>query len=210
MTREATGTVFIVDDDAAVRDSLTLLLTLRGYMTLCFSDGDAFLAAIDAESRGCVLLDLLMPGKDGLEIQAEMGRRGIALPLIMVTAHGDVATARNALKAGAFDFLEKPIDDALLFKAINEALAIDNEARVKIDQQIDLRGRLARLTPREREVLELVLQGRHNREVAVLLGISSRTVEVYKARLMDKLHVDRLPELIRLVMELDSSAKSSS
>jgi FixJ family two-component response regulator len=202
MSVDAAGTVFIVDDDAAVRDSLSLLLGLRGYKTRSFARGEDFLAAIDSASRGCVLLDLRMPNVDGIAVQAALAARGIRLPVIILTAHGDVASARTALKGGAFDFLEKPIDDTLLMATIDAALGRDASARIVGERYDALRRRVARLTPRERQVLGAVIDGRHNREIAADLGISPRTVEVYKARLMDKLQIDRLPELIRLALEL--------
>jgi two-component system response regulator FixJ len=143
-----------------------------------------------------------MPDTDGLEVQSRLSAAGIGVPVIILTAHGDVATARAALKAGAFDFLEKPIDDALMLKTIEAALARDAEVRVREDRRATVLRQLARLTPRERQVLKLVVDGHHNREVARVLGISPRTVEVYKARVMDKLQVDRLPDLIRLAIDL--------
>jgi RNA polymerase sigma factor (sigma-70 family) len=198
--------VFIVDDDDAVRDSLGLLLGLRGYSTRGFASGKDLLSSVDRSARGCILLDLRMPDMDGLEVQAELAAREIKVPIIIMTAHGDVAAARATLKAGAFDFLEKPIDDALLRTTIDAALTHDLEAHNRADQQTVLQARLARLTPREREVLELVVHGRHNREIAAELSISPRTVEVYKARVMDKLQVDRLPDLIRIALGLDLSS----
>ncbi len=200
--------VFIVDDDYAVRDSLALLLGLRGYATQTYADGDEFLAAVDASSRGCVLLDFRMPGKDGLAVQAMLAARGITLQIIVLTAHGDAATARAALKGGAFDFLEKPFEEGALLDTIQAALARDAESRVRHDEQSALQRRLARLTPREREVLERVVQGFHNREIALTLGISPRTVEVHKARIMDKLQLNRVPELIRLALEFDLVGQS--
>jgi RNA polymerase sigma factor (sigma-70 family) len=202
MSVDSAGTVFIVDDDAAVRDSLSLLLGMRGYKTRSFVRGEHFLAAIDPAACGCVLLDLRMPSVDGIEVQAALAARGIALPIIILTAHGDVASARTTLKGGAFDFLEKPIDDTLLMATIDAALGRDASARIEGERSDALRRRVARLTPRERQVLGAVIDGRHNREIAADLGISPRTVEVYKARLMDKLQIDRLPELIRLALEL--------
>jgi two-component system, LuxR family, response regulator FixJ len=199
--------VFIVDDDDAVRDSLALLLGLRGYATRSFARGEDFLSAIDRLATGCILLDLRLPGIDGLAVQAELATRGITVPIIMLTAHGDAATARASLKAGAFDFLEKPIDDAVLRATIEAALARDHEARDRASRRAAWQGRLARLTPREREVLQLVVHGRHNREIAAALSISPRTVEVYKARLMDKLQVDRLPDLIRIALDLELSSR---
>lgn len=195
--------VFIVDDDDAVRDSLALLLGLRGYATRSFARGEDFLAAIDRNASGCILLDLRLPGIDGLAVQTKLAASEIPLPIIMLTAHGDAATARAALKAGAFDFLEKPIDDALLRATIEAALARDHEARDRARRRAAWQDRLARLTPREREVLGLVVHGRHNREIAATLHISPRTVEVYKARVMDKLQVDRLPDLIRIALDFE-------
>jgi FixJ family two-component response regulator len=156
---------------------------------------------MDPAARGCVLLDLRMPDVDGIAVQAVLAARGITLPVIILTAHGDVASARAALKGGAFDFLEKPIDDTLLLRTIDAALGRDASARIESERSDALRRQVARLTPRERQVLAAVIDGRHNREIAAELGISPRTVEVYKARLMDKLQIDRLPELIRLALE---------
>ena len=199
--------IFIVDDDDAVRDSLALLLGLRGYATRGFARGEEFLATIDRSASGCILLDLRLPGIDGLAVQTELAAREIPLPIIILTAHGDVATARAALKSGAFDFLEKPIDDAVLRATIESALARDHEVRDRASRQAAWQDRLARLTPREREVLDLVVHGRHNREIAAALGISPRTVEVYKARVMDKLQVDRLPDLIRIALDFEISSR---
>ncbi len=194
--------VHIVDDDNAVRDSLSLLLGLRGYATRTFASGDAFLADIDASASGCILLDLRMPGLEGLAVQSELARRSIAMPIIVLTAHGDAASARAALKGGAFEFLEKPVDDALLGKTIEAALAQDAQARAVAGRREALRRQLERLTPREREVLDRVVRGQHNREIALEFGISPRTVEVHKARIMDKFQVERMPELIRIAIDL--------
>ena len=194
-------TVFIVDDDAGVRDSLAMLLELKGFRTRTFAAAEAFLAEYRPEWPGCLVLDLRMPGMTGLELQAELARRGSGLPVIIITAHGDVATTRSALKGGAVDFIEKPIDDEALVAAIAAALDRDARSRERAQAAAGAAERLARLTGREREVLALVAEGRHNREIAVALGISPRTVEVYKARMMEKLQVRRLPDLVRLVLE---------
>jgi FixJ family two-component response regulator len=194
-------TVFIVDDDAGVRDSLAMLLELKGFRTRTFAAAEAFLAEYRPEWPGCLVLDLRMPGMSGLELQADLARRGSALPVIIVTAHGDVATTRSALKGGAVDFIEKPIDDEALVAAIAAAFDRDARGRERAQAAAGAAERLARLTGREREVLALVAEGRHNREIAVALGISPRTVEVYKARMMEKLQVRRVPDLIRLVLE---------
>lgn len=184
-----------MDDDAAARDSLALLLSLKGYRTLAFARAEDFLATFREEWRGCLLVDVRMPGMDGLALQRELKLRNVALPVIVMTAHGDVATARHALRAGAVDYLEKPLDDHVLVAAIDEALAF----RV-VTGAIPQRDDFSRLTPREREVMEMLVEGLANREIAVQLDISPRTVEVYKARLMEKLNVKGLAELIRLAL----------
>jgi FixJ family two-component response regulator len=194
-------TVFIVDDDAGVRDSLAMLLELKGFRTRTFAAAEAFLAEYRPEWPGCLVLDLRMPGMTGLELQADLARRGSTLPVIVITAHGDVATTRSALKGGAVDFIEKPIDDEVLVAAIAAALDRDARERERAQAAAGAAERLARLTGREREVLALVAEGRHNREIAVALGISPRTVEVYKARMMEKLQVRRVPDLVRFVLE---------
>lgn len=198
-------TVFIVDDDAPVRDSLAMLLELKGYHTRTYPSAEEFLERYRPEWAGCLVLDLRMGGMSGIDLQAELARRGIGLPVILVTAHGDVATTRTALKAGAVDFIEKPIDDEALLTAIAAAMNSDTRARRAAAERAATGERLARLTPREREVLDRVAGGRHNREIAAELGISPRTVEVYKSRLMEKLQVDRIPELIRLVLDYQGS-----
>lgn len=195
-------TVYIVDDDLGVRESLSLLLGLKGLPTRAFASAAGFLEVCRPEWSGCLLLDLKMPGMGGLELQAELASRGINLPVIVVTAHGDVSSARASFKAGAVDFVEKPIDDEALLAAIRAALDRDSHARAESVESAQVAERLARLTPREREVLDLVAEGRHNREIAAALEISPRTVEVYKSRLMEKLQVRRLPDLVRLVMRL--------
>lgn len=195
-------TVHVVDDDGAVRDSLCLLLRLHGFAPQPHASGDAFLAEVgEAAPAAIVLLDLRMPGMSGADVQAALAARELKWPVIMLTAHGDAASARNALKAGAVDFIEKPVDDTVLLAAIEHAAAEAEAADAVAARRAETERRLARLTPREREVLAMVVDGRHNREVAQALGISPRTVEVYKARLMDKLDVERLPDLIRLALE---------
>lgn len=195
----AVQTVHIVDDDAAVRDSLSLLLELKGIAAHAYASAEAFLEAYDGQP-GCVVVDLRMPGMSGLALQAELKRRGIALPVVMVTAYGDVPTARAALKAGAFDFVEKPIEEERLLATLEAALRMAQAERATAEELADFRARLERLTAREREVLDMVVEGRHNREIAEALAISPRTVEVYRARMMEKLHVRRLPDLVRLML----------
>jgi len=201
--------VTIVDDDAGVRDSLALLLGLHGYAVRAYASGEALLDAVRDDWRGCLLIDLRMPGMDGLALQTELAARSISLPVIILTAHGDAGNARSALKAGAFDFLEKPVDDALLIEMIEAATRVEAETHAASTERAQVERRIQRLTPRERQVFDLVVAGRHNREIAAALTISPRTVEVYKARMMDKLQVERLPDLIRLSLATPPASASS-
>ncbi|MBI2959328.1 MAG: response regulator transcription factor [Betaproteobacteria bacterium] len=200
-------TVYIVDDEPAVRESLALLLRLHGFVSRGFASGEEFLSACAPGWAGCVLLDLRMPGMSGLALQAAMADRGITLPVVVVTAHGDVAAARAMLKAGALDFLEKPLDKNQLLAAVRAAFERNAEDRAHVLAVAQAKQCIERLTPREREVLDLIVAGQHNREIAAELGISARTVEVYKARLMEKLRVDRLPDLIRLMLTVASDKR---
>jgi FixJ family two-component response regulator len=195
---EAGLAVYIVDDDAAVRDSLSLLLSLRGYRTATFACAEAFLEALQPDWAGCVLADLRMPGMSGLELQQALAERGVPLPVVIVTAHGDVASARAAFQAHAVDFLEKPFDDAGPAAAVEACFSRERERLATGEVTRRRAESLAMLTDREREVLALLVLGLHNRDVAERLGISPRTVEVHKARIMAKLGARNLAELIRL------------
>ena len=189
-------TVYIVDDDAAVRDSLSLMLGLAGYRTALFADAEALLAAWREDWAGCVLADLRLPAKSGLELQAELRARGAALPFIIMTAHGDVPSARTAFQAQAIDFLEKPFDHAQLRAAIDTAFSREG---ARLERAGDA-AKLATLTEREREVLEHAAKGLHAKEIAAALGISPRTVEVHKTRIMEKLGARNVAELVRFVL----------
>jgi RNA polymerase sigma factor (sigma-70 family) len=193
-------TVFIVDDDPSVRDALSLLLGVRGYRTAMFASGEAFLQTWKAAWSGCLLIDIRMSGMDGLSLQQELIGRGCRIPVIIMSGHGDVSMARAAFKADAVDFLEKPFDDAKLIAAIDEALGRARADRSEQQRRSQSRELLDELTPREREVMQLVVLGRHNREIGPALGISVRTVEVHKARLMSKLGVDNVADLVRISM----------
>jgi FixJ family two-component response regulator len=193
-------TVFIVDDDASVRDSLSLLLSLRGYSTATFASAEDFLAAVQADWRGCVVLDVRMPGMSGLELQQVLADSGPTLPVIVITAHGDVAAARQAFLADAVDFIEKPFDGAQLLKAIENALA-GIRAMSRVQSDAEAKAHKAVLSAREREVMALMVKGMHNRRIAEELGISHRTVEVHKARVMEKMGVRTVIELVRMVDE---------
>jgi RNA polymerase sigma factor (sigma-70 family) len=190
--------VHIVDDDPSIRDSLGLLLGLRGYRSAQFASAEDFLAALEADWCGCVLADLRLPGIDGLGLQQELKRRGSHLPVAIITGHGDVAAARAAFKAEAVDFIEKPFDDESVIRAIESAFAREF---ARLEQRGAERARsdaLARLTTREREIALLLAEGFHNRAIASRLGISPRTVEVHKARIMEKLEARSLADLIRI------------
>jgi FixJ family two-component response regulator len=194
-------TVYIIDDDPSIRDSLALMLGLAGYRVSLFADAESFLSAWQADWRGCVVADLRLPGLTGVDVQEELARRGSALGVVIITAHGDVATARRAFRAEAVDFLEKPFEQAELLKAIEHACARDAERRRRQAADPTLPGRLAGLTEREREVLGHVARGLHAKEIARSLGISPRTVEVHKARLMAKLEARNVAELVRIAVQ---------
>lgn len=182
-------TIFIVDDDASVRDSLGLLLGLRGYRTQIFANAETFLKAFSPAWRGCILLDIRMPGMTGLELYAELRRRECSVPVVIITAYGDVATARAALKVGAADFLEKPVDDELLIDVLRNALGTE-----EVRHEEATRGREAdrprAFTVREQQVMKLTAEGLPARKIAETLGISPRTVEVYRSRIVHKVRRD--------------------
>lgn len=188
----------IVDDDDALRDSLGLLLRFKNYEVAEFAGGEALLAAEPAPALDCLVLDLKMRGMNGLDVLDAVKGRGLMMPVIVVTAFGDVSSAKRALKSGAFDFLEKPIHEDQMLRAIEEALAQFDQVLAQAAEQSSLDERIARLTGREKQILDAVLLGRHNREIAAELTISVRTVEVYKSRMMEKMQVTRLAELVRL------------
>jgi FixJ family two-component response regulator len=190
-------TVVLVDDDAAVRDALALTLSLRGYRARVFASAEDLLDVVDGSWEGCVVADLRMPGLSGLDLVERLASRAIALPFVIITAHGDVASARAAFRLDAVDFLEKPFDDDELCVAVEAAFAREAARLAKVDA-LDARDRaLAALSPREREIATMVASGMRNPAIAEQLGISPRTVEVHKARVMEKLGASGLDDLIR-------------
>jgi FixJ family two-component response regulator len=197
-------TVYIVDDDASVRDSLSLMLGLAGYRVALYADAESFLEAWHEPWRGCVLADLRLPGASGIELQAELRRRGTALPVVIMTAHGDVPTARKAFQAQAVDFLEKPFDHAQLREAIRTAFALEEQRMRHADSRREAMEKLAVLTAREREVLNQAARGLHAKEIGRALGISPRTVEVHKSRIMVKLGVRNVAELVRFALAAET------
>lgn len=196
-------TVFIIDDDASVRDALALSLGLYGYPVQVFGDAESLLNAYGPEWRGCLLIDIRMPGMNGLALQRRLLDLGCHIPAIIMTGHGDIEAAREAFRAQAIDFLEKPIDPERLKCALDEAFASQARESAGEERLATFERLLATLTPREREVMDLVVGGRHNREIAAYLGISARTVEVHKAHLQAKLRVENLPDLVRLSLLAD-------
>ena len=195
------STVFLVDDDASIREALRLLISLKGLRSSVFASAEDFLAVYNPSWRGCLLTDLKMQGMSGLDLQQVLQERGVQLPVVVLTAHGDVNTARAALKNGAVDFLEKPVNDEVLIDVLMNAIRIDEERHRTQTQQAQTTARLARLTAREREVLDALADGLSHKEIAEKLSISARTVEVYKARMMDKLQCGTLADVVRLAIE---------
>lgn len=193
-------TVFVVEDDEAVRDSLALLLSLAGLRTALYADAEAYLRAWHPGMAGCVISDLRLPGMNGIELQAALRERGSTLPFIVITAHGDVASARQAFLAEAVDFLEKPFAEAQLMGTVRAALAREHERLRRGAARHEDARRLASLTEREREVLAQAALGLHAKEIAARLAISPRTVEVHKTRLMAKLGVRNIAELVRFAL----------
>ncbi len=192
--------VHVVDDDEAVRDSLSLLLESAGLTVRTYDSATTFLTALPNLAAGCVLTDVRMPGLDGLELQRRLTQLGVRLPVIVMTGHGDVPIAVAALKAGASDFIEKPFDDVQLLAAISSALAASQRKLDEANAVAQITARIASLTPREREVLDRLVAGQPNKMIAYDLGSSPRTVEVHRARVMEKMGVRSLPELVRMAI----------
>jgi two-component system, LuxR family, response regulator FixJ len=195
-------TVFVVDDDPAMRDSLCWLLQSVDLHVETYPSADAFLAAYDVGRPGCLVLDVRMPGMSGLNLQDELRTRNIRLPIIMLSGHAEVPTAVRALKAGAIDFMEKPFSDELLLDRIRQAIDLDREQRDAGARRAAVAERYALLTPREREVMELVTAGKANKVIAADLGLSPKTVEVHRAAVMDKMHADSVADLVRMRLAL--------
>ena len=194
-----TPTVFVVDDDPSVRKGLRRLLKSAGYGVETFASAEDFLALDKSgNSPACLILDLKMPGMNGLDLQDELTNQNHIMPIIFVTGHGDIPSSVKAIKRGAVDFLSKPFDDEKLFDAVEEALIKDAKARTVLEEKEDIRQRLGTLTPREYEILTHVIAGLLNKQTAYVLKISEKTVKVHRARIMEKIGVDSLAQLVRL------------
>jgi two-component system response regulator DctR len=196
----APGTVFLVDDDEAVRDALQLLLSASGLQVQSFVSAESFLDYYQPEYPGCLLLDIRMPGMSGLQLQEVLLARGIRLPIIFITAHGDIPTAVDAVKKGAVQFIEKPFDDHRLLRLMCDALELDAQMRRHAAEDASLAARLVSLTRRERQVLDKVLAGKTSRAISAELFITVKTVEFHRGRIMQKLQVGSLRELFQMYL----------
>jgi two-component system response regulator FixJ len=193
-------TVFVVDDDQAMRNSLKWLIESVGMQVETYASADDFIRNYYPGRAGCLLLDVRMPGMSGLELQEQFIHQQIKIPIIIITGHGDVPMAVRAMKAGAVDFIEKPFNDELLLESIRNALTLDQEQRVMQSERAEIAARLAQLTPREHEVMEMVTSGKANKEIAIALGVSAKTVEAHRARVMEKMEATSLAELVKMVI----------
>ena len=203
---QAKATVYIVDDDDGMRRALTLLMSTVGYHAVAFARPKDFLSKFDPNQPGCLVLDVRMPDMSGLEVQQHLNRAGSLLPVILVTGHGDIPMAVQAMKDGAFDFLQKPFRDQDLLDRINAALKQDAENRAAVEKHTDLRKRRESLTPREREVMALVVDGKANKVIAIDLGLSERTVEIHRANVMEKMGARSVAHLVKMNLTLDGEA----
>lgn len=199
---EPTQYVFIVDDDEAIRDSLQWLLESHGIAVRLFPSAEAFLTDFDPALPGCLVLDVRMPEMSGLELHEKLRERGIACPVVFITGHGDVPMAVSALKGGAVDFIEKPFRDQEMLALIRKCLAQEASQRLRTERSGSVRNRMALLTDREREVMTLIVGGRLNKEIADQLGISVKTVEVHRGRVMDKMQARTVADLVQLTLAL--------
>ncbi len=194
------ATVFVVDDDQAMRDGLEFLIRAAGYEARTFDSAQAFLDACDPTMRGCLLLDVRMPGMSGLELQEQLQQHQITLPVIIVTAYANVPMAVRAMQGGAFDFIEKPFDDTVLINRIRTALSLESQRAADKAELRKIRRRIEELTPRENEVMGLVVDGLLNKQIAAKLGVSMKTVEIHRSRVMTKMRAESLAHLVRMVI----------
>jgi FixJ family two-component response regulator len=198
--------IYIVDDDDGMRRALTVLITTIGYQAVAFAKPTEFLAKYDPGQPGCLVLDVRMPEMSGLEVQQHLNKAGSMLPVILVSGHGDIPMAVQAMKDGAFDFLQKPFRDQELIDRINGALKLDAQNRESVDRLADLKAREQSLTPREREVLVLVVDGKANKVIAIDLGLSERTVEIHRANVMEKMGARSVAHLVKMHLMLGGEA----
>lgn len=196
--------VWLVDDEADIRDAVSFLLGTAGFEARTFASPAELLEQITPEHRGCLILDVRLPGMDGLELQTRLRESGVTMPILFISGHGDIPMAVRAVNAGALDFLEKPFDDEALLERVEQALAQDREQAAHAEAVAQIERRLENLTPREREVMEHMLQGKLNKIIAADLGMSVRTVEVHRARVLEKLGVRNSSEMVRQVLSTEA------
>jgi two-component system response regulator FixJ len=202
-------TIYIVDDDDGMRRALSVLMSTVGYNATTFERPAEFLQKLDPNQPGCLVLDVRMPEMSGLEVQQQLNRSGSMLPVILITGHGDIPMAVQAMKDGAFDFLQKPFRDQDLLDRINGALKQDAENRETVERHADLKRRSESLTPREREVMALVVDGRANKVIAIDLGLSERTVEIHRANVMEKMQARSVAHLVKMHLTLNGETHSN-
>ena len=195
---EVKPTVFIIDDDASIRKSLSRLLRSAGHTTETFASAEEFLGREHFNGIGCLLLDVKMPGLSGMDLQEELGQADCSMPIIFITGHGNIPMGVQAMKRGAVDFLTKPFDDEELLQAVKKAIEKDREAKTERAEVHDLRRRINKLTPREHEIFRYVITGMLNKQIALKLNIAEKTVKVHRGRIMEKLCVDSVADLVRL------------
>ncbi|MEO8313863.1 MAG: response regulator transcription factor [Pseudomonadota bacterium] len=208
--KQLPSTVFVVDDDNGVRTSIRLLLKSVGISATPYASAREFLAAYDSGQPGCLILDIRMPGMSGLELQQELNLRGAVIPVVFITGHGDIPMAVEAMQQGAFDFLQKPFRDQDLIDRVQRALERDTEHRESLREVDGIQQRLDSLTPREREVLDLLTQGKQNKVMAADLGLSQRTVEIHRSHVMEKMDARSVAQLVRMVLDLQASGRDSA
>ena len=200
-------TVYIVDDDDGMRRALDTLLSTVGYKTAAFARPSEFLARYSPDAHGCLVLDVRMPEMSGLEVQQQLNRKGSMLPIIFITGHGDVPMAVQAMKEGAFEFIQKPFRDQDLLDRINHALKQDAENRDTAARRSEVLKRLESLTPRERQVMELIVEGSANKVIAIDLGLSERTVEIHRAKVMEKMGARSVAHLVKLHLTVNDDSE---
>jgi len=192
--------VYVVDDDEAMRESLEFLVSSVGMNVQSFASASDFLERVEDRASGCVVLDVRMPGMSGLDLQEQLTQARFAMPVIIITGHADVPMAVRALKAGAYDFIEKPFNDQGLLECIQRALEEESQSKIRIDRQREIDARIATLTPRERQVMEMVISGMANKQVAAELGLSEKTIEVHRKHVMEKMGAGNVADLIRMAL----------
>ena len=200
------ATVIVVDDDTGVRNSMRILLKSVGLNCTLFASAQEFLGAYQPSQQGCLILDIRMPGMSGLELQQDLNLRGAVIPVIFMTGHGDIPMAVEAMQHGAFDFLQKPIREQDLLDRIQRAIVKDGELRKSLGEHARIQSHLDSLTPREREVLDLMTLGKQNKAIAQDLAVSPRTIEIHRARVMEKMSAHSVAELVRMMLDLNHAA----